>query len=183
MDSLDLHLEGEVILPYKRYDGNIQEILRQLRSEHRSPLSVFHFINRLKEVEVDAMVSEKWKNPLTLGGAMARHPYESAKIMCGNPELWDYLAKSKLRDGVVELCGTAYDNLAGLHVPGFRVIQNSVHEQGIFSYLGLEEPTERRILFPKVKDYPYITLLAFSHSAKILGTSRLDENGSLIGIR
>ena len=183
MNSLDLHLEGEVILPYKRYDGNIQEILRQLRSEHRSPLDVLHFINRLKEVEGDPLVNEKWKNPLTLGGAMARHPYGSAKIMCGNSELWDYLAKSKLRDGMVELHGTAYDNLTGLHVPGFRVIQNSVDKQEIFSYLGLEDRAGRRILFPKVRDYSYITFLAFSHSAKILGTSRFDENGSLIGIR
>ena len=189
MNSLDLHLEDEVSLPYKLYSGsagNIQEKLQQLRSEHRSPIGALHFINRLKEIETHPKVLEEWNNLCpTLGDAIARHPYESARIIRGNIGLWNYIAKHKLREGVIELRGTAYDHAGGLHVPGFRVIKKSVNEEEIFFYLGLEKDQSagQGVSFPKAKDFPYLTLLAFNNSARVLGSSRLDENGCLIGIR
>ena len=75
MDSLDLHLESEVVLPYKLYLGRVQENLLQLLSEQRQPMGAWDFTQRLKEVEKNPEVLESWNNlcPI-LGDAIAiRH--------------------------------------------------------------------------------------------------------------
>jgi len=185
MDSLDLHLESEVVLPYKLYLGRVQENLLQLLSEQRQPMGAWDFTQRLKEVEEDHEVLEPWNNicPI-LGDAIAIHPYGSVRIIRGNQRLWDYIARSRLREGVVELLGKKYDTLGGAHILGSQMLRYNRDEddlRNVFSYLRISP--DREIHFPAVRNYPYLTLLAFSNSGRILGTSSLDENACLVGIK
>ena len=124
MNSLDLHLEGEVMLPYKLYMGKVQENLLQLLSEQRQPMGAWDFTQRLKEVEEYPEVLEPWNNLCpTLGDGIAIHPYGSVRIIRGNQGLWDYIAGSKLRKGLVELQGNKYDTLGGAHILGRQMLR------------------------------------------------------------
>jgi len=182
MNSLDLHLDREIALTYKLFQGKIQETLLRLRSEYLSPIKTAHFSRRLEEVKSHPEVLEQWNNLCpVLGDAIAVHPYGSIQIIQGNLELWDSIAKSRLHDGVIELQGNSYDNLDGYHIMGMKRLNKEKFKEEIFSYLDIS--AEGRELFFPLRLYPYLTLLAFNGSAKILGTSRLDDNGCLIGIR
>lgn len=184
MNPLDLHLDNEIY--YKMYsEGKIQEKLFQLRSEHRYPLGASAFIKRLEAVQAYPGVLEKWNNSCpTLGDAIAVYPlpYGSVRLLVGNPRLWDYLAKSPLRDGVIELRGNSYDDLGGYHIPGTkRIREKEKFKEEIFSYFTIS--AEEREVCLLNRPYPYLTLLAFNNSAKVLGVSRLDESDYLIGVR
>ena len=196
MNSLDLHLDGEVPLPYKLYQGsgNLQEKLRQLLSEYRSPIGALHFINRLKKVEGNSTVYEKLSNLCpTLGDFITRaptYPFGSAKIIRGEKRLWDLVGKYPVREGVIEISERRYLSLEGFLIPGVTMRKISTRpsqklEEVIFSYFGLdkEQSTGRGFCLPQAREYLHLTLLAFSSGGKMLGSSRLDEHGCLIGIR
>ncbi|MEK6939278.1 MAG: hypothetical protein AABX31_00975 [Nanoarchaeota archaeon] len=196
MNSLDLHWDREIPLPYKLYqdDENLQEKLRRLLSEYRSPIGALHFINRLKEVEAHSAVYEKWSNLCpTLGYLIARappYPFGSIKIIRGEKRLWDFIGTSPLQEGVIQISERQHLSLDGFLIPGVAMRNISARppqklEEEIFSYLGLEknQSTGRSVCLPKVRDYPYLTLLAFSSGGKMLGSSRLDDHGCLIGVR
>ncbi len=188
MNSLDLNLPGEAVLSYKLYDeGDIRGQLRQLRSEQRRPLSVFDFVKRLEMLKLNPEIEREWNNLCpTLGDAIAWHPYGSVRIIGGSPEIWDYLIKKKTRNGAVELHGYSYDELGGLHIPGYKLLKKDDNyrkkvEHEIFSYLGISGD-ERRICFPKPRAYPCLTLLAFSNGGKVLGYSSLEAKSCLVGV-
>ncbi|HLD40436.1 MAG TPA: hypothetical protein VJB13_04830 [Candidatus Nanoarchaeia archaeon] len=186
MNSLDLHLPKELELPYQLYTGNIQEMLLQLRSGQRRPMYMFDFMKRLGQITSYPDLSQQWKNLCpTLGDAIAWHPYGSVRFIGGGPGLWDSLLKSRLQDGVVELVGNSYESLEGLHIPAFRLLKpdnRNALEKEIFAYFGVSSEG-RHIAFPKPKGYPCLTLLAFSNEGKLLGHSRLDDKGSLVGVK
>lgn len=182
MNSLDLHLDGEVALTYRLYHGKVQETLLRLRSEYLSPIGAAHFSRRLEGVKVYPEVLERWNNLCpTLGDAVAVHPYGSVRIMRGNLELWGSIAKSRLREGVTELRGNSYDALGGYHIMGMKRLHQEKFKEEVFSHVNIS--AEGRELCLPIRAYPYLTLLAFSNGARVLGTSRLDENGCLIGVR
>lgn len=184
MNSLDLHLDDE--LYFKVYsEGKIQEKLVQILSEHRSPLGVSAFVKRLEEVKNHLPVLEEWNNACpTLADALAVYPfpYGSVRLLSGNPSLWYYISQSKLRDGVIELRGNSYERLGGYHIPGVkRIHKKEEFKREVFSYF--EVSTEgRELCFPQ-RPFPYLTLLAFNNSAKVLGASRLDDHGRLIAVK
>ena len=192
MNQLDLYLDSEVVLPYKMYIGKVQEKLLQLLSESRRPMDAPGYVKRLKQVSSSPEVLAAWNNSCpTIGDAIATfpNPYGGIIIVRGTPELWSFMTGSRLTEGAIKLSGTAYDALGGLHVPGIKMMrkgqeQKSLEEE-IFSYLGLEKEqfTARKICFPKSRDYPYITLLGLSNSARVLGSSLLDEHDCLIGVK
>ncbi|MBI2582111.1 hypothetical protein HYV87_03230 [Candidatus Woesearchaeota archaeon] len=189
MNHLDLYPPGEVVLPYDFYRGKLQEKLSLLPSEHRSPMSASDFAKRLKDLEAYPGVLERWNNLCpTLGDVIARlpeYPFGSAKIVSGNPRLWDYIARSEVRDGVIELKNKQYNALNGLLIPGIRLRKNAKDEtlkEDIFSYLGISAEG-KELCLPKARDYTYLTLLAFNNSAKVLGSSRMDDEGCLIGVK
>lgn len=189
MNSLDLHLEGEAYYPYRLIQGKVQELLLNLRAKHLSPIGTAHFCRRLEEVRDYPDVFKEWSNLCpVLGDVMAKlpeYPFGSAKIIRGNIRLWDYLSKAKVVDGVVELSDKQYRSLEGLLIPGISLRRDTRSErlkEDIFSYL--EIPSEdRNFMFPKRREYPYLTLLAFSNSAKILGSCRLDDYATMIAVR
>ena len=194
MNSLDLHLPGEVVLPYELYQGKVQEKFQQLQSEFRYPLGAADFVKRLKEAEVCPVVYKRLSDLCpTLGDFIARvppYPFGSTKIIQGEKRLWDFVGKCPIQDGVVHISERQYLSLEGFLISGvaMRTISTTPPqklEEEIFSYLGLENDQSkgRSICLPKVRDYPFLTLLAFSNGGKVLGSSRLDENGSLIGVR
>jgi len=90
---------------------------------------------------------------------------------------------------VVELNGRSYEALGGYLVPGIVMRQSSEMKENleaeIFSYLGLDQNVAKgkRICFPKAREYPYLTLLAFNHNAEVLGSSTLDSGNCLIGVK
>jgi len=188
--SHELHLDHE--LYYKNYPGRVQEGLSKLLCEHRYPLGVSDFLKRLEEVKTSPQVLEKWNNLCpTLGDAiicLPTYPFGSIRIIRGNQKIWNYLAKSTLRDGVVELKERTYEALGGHLIPG--VIMRTIKErkpehfeEEIFSYLGVEDHAkERSFCFPKARPYPYLTLLALSHGGKRVGCSKLDELGCVVGV-
>ncbi|GEM_PF-4902266 len=182
MNSLDLHLNGEVVLPYNLYQGKVQELLLKLRSAHLSPLGAAHFSRRLEEVTESPEVFQEWSNLCpVLGDGIAIHPYGSVRIFRGNEKLWNDLAVSTLREGVVELAGNSYSALEGHYIIGMKRLNKEKFKQEIFSYFDLS--AEGRDFFFPIKDFPYLTLLAFNNGTKILGASRLDDQANLIGIR
>ena len=194
MNSLDLHLPGEVELPYELYQGKVQEKLQQLQSEFRYPVGAADFVKRLKEAEVCPAVYGKLSNLCpTLADLIARappYPFGSTKIIRGEKRLWDFVGKCPVREGVIQISERQYLSLEGFLIPGVTVRNISTTppqklEEEIFSYLGLEkdQSTGRSICLPKVRDYPYLTLLAFNNSGRVLGASRLDDNGRLMGIK
>lgn len=184
MNSLDLHLDDELYFKVNS-EGKIQEQLLQILSEHRSPMGVSAISKRLEEVKLYPSVLEKWNNACpTLADAIAVYPYPfgSVRLLCGRPRLWYYLSQSELRDGVVELQGNSYDKLGGYHIPGIkRIREKEEFKKEVFSYFDVSAEG-RGVCFPQ-RPFPYLTLLAFSNSAKILGASRLDDNGCLIGVK
>ena len=192
MNSLDLHLPGEAELPYQLYTGKVQEMLSQLCSDQRRPMSIFDFMKRLEQIKKYPEVSQEWNNLCpTLGDALAWHPYGSVRFIGGSPTLWDKLSRSTMREGVIELAGNSYDALGGLHVPGWKLLKRAGDEKAadinalekeIFSYFGVSSE-EKRIVFPSPREYPCVTLLAFSNQGKMLGNSRLDDKGCLVGVK
>ena len=124
--SQELHLDHE--LYYRKYPGGVQEALMKLRSEHRYPLSAADFVKRLDEVRANSEVYRTWSNLCpTLGDTIIRlpiYPFGSAKIVSGNPRLWDYIVRSEVRDGVIELQDKQYNALNGLLIPGIRLRKN-----------------------------------------------------------
>lgn len=184
MNSLDLHLDDE--LYFKTYsEGKIQEKLLQMLSEHRSPMGVSAFSRRLEEVKLHPSVLGKWNNACpTLADTIAVYPYPygSVRLLLGNPSLWYYISQRDLRDGVIELRGNSYEKLGGYHIPGIkRIHKKEEFKKEVFSYFAVSAEG-RELCFPQ-KPFPYLTLLAFNNSAKVLGASRLDDNGYLIGVR
>ena len=186
MNSLDLHVDFEVVLPYKIYPGEVQGNLSTLLLENRHPMGASDFIKRLKRIEVYPEVLERWNNLCpTLADAIVVHPYGSIRVIRCNARLWNIIANSKLHEGVIELKGNRYDALGGAHILGMQILNYRRKRddlRNVFSYLDIS-PKNCSFCLPKVRDYPYLTLLAFNHSAKVLGASRLDENGYLIGVR
>jgi len=184
MNSLDLHLDDE--LYFKVYsEGKIQEKLVQMLSEHRSPMGVSAFVKRLEEVKSYPHVLQEWNNACpNLADALAVYPfpYGSVRLLTGNPGLWYKISQQGLRDGVIELRGNSYERLGGYHIPGIkRIHKKEEFKKEVFSYFGVSSEG-REVCFPQ-RPFPYLTLLAFNNSAKVLGASRLDDQGRLIAVR
>lgn len=192
MKLSDLHLDIE--LYYKLYSaGSVQEKIRLARVEHRYPIGAADFVNRLEQVTAYPLQYENWNNACpTLGDAIIRlptYPLGSVRIIRGNSALWNFASNRNLRDGVIQLQGSEYERFDSLLIPGIMMRRypekKQKLEKEIFSYLGLgrDQAAGKRVCFPKAREYPYLTLLAFSSSAKILGSSLLNENTNLIGIK
>ena len=211
MNSLDLHLEEEMFFSYKPYPGKIMETLSKLLSEGRSPFLVSGVMRRFSEIQKhSASVQKEWADlcPVT-ADLIARHPYGSARFVRGTPKVWKFILAQPIRDGVVELKGTTYDRLGGLHLAGIAVrkyigrglpreealedgfllhaAQGRETLERFLDYRGEQEKNDKNLVlvtFPRPREYPFLQFLGFSNSGRYLGCPRFDDpDACLVGFR